>query len=184
MLPYGHIHQPKVDQSNIIYPGSLTSCGFDEPGDHGMVVGEINALENQKFENKGPDRLKSGIVNYQFVKMDEIGFEKKSIDISNILSNQELVDKLQLNENIIYKIELYGERNLDTAKFKEYANTSCENIYEINDNTHIKYNLEEISKEDTLKGIFTKKVLEDIKENEDNEKYYNAIEFVYRIMKG
>ena len=38
MLPYGHIHLPKVDDTGIIYPGSLTSCGFDELGEHGMVT--------------------------------------------------------------------------------------------------------------------------------------------------
>lgn len=34
----GHIHEKKVDDSKIIYPGSLLSIGFDELGEHGMVI--------------------------------------------------------------------------------------------------------------------------------------------------
>lgn len=35
----GHIHKNNIkENSNIIYPGSTISFGFDEPGEHGMVV--------------------------------------------------------------------------------------------------------------------------------------------------
>ena len=34
----GHIHERKVDGSNIVYPGSLLSIGFDELGEHGIVI--------------------------------------------------------------------------------------------------------------------------------------------------
>lgn len=34
----GHIHEKKVDDTKIIYPGSLTSIGFDELGEHGIVI--------------------------------------------------------------------------------------------------------------------------------------------------
>lgn len=33
----GHIHKPMYD-NNIVYPGSLISLGFDELGEHGMIV--------------------------------------------------------------------------------------------------------------------------------------------------
>ena len=36
----GHIHK-RDDSTNIVYPGSLISLGFDELGEHGMIVGEI-----------------------------------------------------------------------------------------------------------------------------------------------
>ena len=36
----GHIHK-RDDSSNIVYPGSLISLGFDELGEHGMIVGEF-----------------------------------------------------------------------------------------------------------------------------------------------
>ena len=144
---------PKVDSSKIIYPGSLTSCGFDEPSKHGMIVGNIEG----KY------------IDYQFVKVDDTEFEKKSIDITNINSTQELIDKLNLREHVIYKIELEGTRNFDTRKVEEELRIINKNICEVTDNSKANYDLEAISKEETLKGIFTKKILEEIKYNPKEE---------------
>ena len=36
-IALGHIHKKMLDK-NIIYPGSLISLGFDELGEHGMIV--------------------------------------------------------------------------------------------------------------------------------------------------
>ena len=144
---------PKVDSSKIIYPGSLTSCGFDEPSKHGMIVGNIEGKH----------------IDYQFVKVDDTEFEKKEIDISNINSTQELIDKLNLKENVIYKIELEGTRNFDTKNVEDELRVINKNVCEVIDDSKVNYNLEEISKEDTLKGIFTKKILEEIKKNPKDE---------------
>ena len=44
----GHIHKNNfISNGKIIYPGSTISLGFDELGEHGMVVGEINKNENK-----------------------------------------------------------------------------------------------------------------------------------------
>ena len=52
----GHIHKNNfISNGKIIYPGSTISLGFDELGEHGMVVGEIT-----KDENK-----------LEFIKLDE-----------------------------------------------------------------------------------------------------------------
>lgn len=38
----GHIHKNNYTSiERIVYPGSTVSIGFDEPGKHGMVCGEI-----------------------------------------------------------------------------------------------------------------------------------------------
>ena len=48
-IALGHIHK-RDDKTNIVYPGSLISLGFDELGEHGMIVGEIiNKELNKKF---------------------------------------------------------------------------------------------------------------------------------------
>lgn len=36
-IALGHIHKREIDK-NIVYPGSLLSLGFDELGQHGMIV--------------------------------------------------------------------------------------------------------------------------------------------------
>jgi len=40
-IALGHIHKPYYNseiKQKIVYPGSLISMGFDEPGEHGMIV--------------------------------------------------------------------------------------------------------------------------------------------------
>ena len=38
----GHIHKNNLDNKNrIYYPGSTIALGFDELGEHGMIVGEL-----------------------------------------------------------------------------------------------------------------------------------------------
>ncbi len=150
-----------------------------------MVEGTITVSENEKLKELSQNRLKSGFVTYKFIKLGEIEFERKVIDISNINSIQELIDKLDLNEKNIYKVELRGTRNIDVSEFEEQIKVVNKNVYEVIDETHVVYNLDELSKEETLKGIFAKKILNAIEEDKENEdKYYKALEFVYKVMKG
>lgn len=169
----GHIHIPCLNCSKqepksnkIVYPGSLIAGGFDETGKHGLVVGEIS---KEKLDVK-------------FVKMDDTEFEVKEIDISNCMSPNEVLDKLNLKDNI-YKIILTGIRNVDINTLKEMINISGKYVCEIEDKTRMDYDLENIAKQKTLKGIFTKKMLEELKyAPEEEQKIMQAIEYVYNNM--
>lgn len=68
-IALGHIH--KRDE---VYSGSLISLGFDEPGEHGFICGEII---NKKLYTK-------------FIKIDNREFVKKEFDVSDIYSEEEL----------------------------------------------------------------------------------------------
>ena len=55
----GHIHKKDYnteENQKIVYPGSTISLGFDELGEHGMIVGDVekNKLETQfiKLDDK------------------------------------------------------------------------------------------------------------------------------------
>lgn len=160
----GHIHMQKIDGSNIIYPGSLVAGGFDELGEHGLVIGEI---ENKK-------------VNIKFEKMDPQQFVIKEIDITNFQTVQEIVDCLDLEDDI-YRLVLTGVRHVNIQEIEEAIKDLAKYVTEIVDDTHLEYNLEEISKQNTLKGIFTKNILKVLDENPDKEKIIlNAIEYVYK----
>ncbi|MBR4111036.1 MAG: DNA repair exonuclease [Clostridia bacterium] len=162
----GHIHMPKVDDSNIIYPGSLTAGGFDELDEHGLVIGEI---ENKKVE-------------VQFKKMDFQQFAIKEIDITNFQTVQEIVDCLKLDEDI-YRLILTGVRHMSISSIEEAIKELPNYITEIIDNTHLEYNLDEIAKQNTLKGIFTKNMLNILEENPEKERIIlNAIEYIYKNM--
>ena len=92
-IALGHIHKQAIN-GNIVYPGSCIAFGFDELGEHGMLDVE---LEKNKLEIK-------------FIKLDEMEFIEKNIDISEINTEEELIEKIsnqKFEENKLYKIILH-----------------------------------------------------------------------------
>lgn len=150
-IALGHIHK-KMIKPNIAYPGSLISFGFDEIGEHGMIIGEIN-------EN----------VNLNFVKIDNKEFVEKEIDISDIYSEEDLIDKItneNYKENEFYKINLTGNKNFEINCEKVIKLINLKNILKIKNKTKMRYDLDEIAKDNNLKGICIKEMLNMLKENE------------------
>ena len=151
----GHVHK-RDDSSNIVYPGSLISLGFDELGEHGMIVGEI--IDDKLYK--------------QFIPIDERKFIEQEINVTDILSEEELIEKINnINtENNLYKINLIGYRNFPiNINIKLIKN----NIIKIKNNTKIKINISENNY--TLKGIFIKKLNEKKNKNEIDENTYEKI---------
>ena len=151
----GHIHK-RDDTSNIVYPGSLVSLGFDELGEHGMIVGEI-------IDKK---------LNKEFVKVDDREFVEFELDVSNIISEEELIEKINSinEENELYKIILVGYRNFPINIDIKLIN---KNIIKIKDNTKLKLDFKENNS--TLKGLFVKKLNERKNNNLIDEKTYEDI---------
>lgn len=154
----GHIHK-----RSEYYPGSLISMGFDETGEHGFIYGEI---KNKKLTTK-------------FIKADSREFKKMDFDVSNIYSEDELIEKLNSidTENNLYEINLIGQRNfiidLNLKLIKK-------NIIKIKNNTNLKIEIKENN--NTLKGISIKKLNDKLKKNEINKKEYDEIlELVIKI---
>ena len=133
-----------------------------------MVVGDIN-LETKE-------------IKYDFLEMDESEFEIINFDISNYNSIARIILDMNL-KNSIYKINLTGIRNVDVNELVESLKLSSNSICEIIDNTKSNYNLEQISKESNLKGVFTKTMLLKIKEHPEKEsEILKAIDVAYKYM--
>lgn len=159
----GHIHK-RDDSTNVVYPGSLISLGFDELGKHGMIVGEIN---NKKLKK-------------EFIKIDEREFVEKELDVSDILSEEELIEKINSinEENKLFKIILVGYRNFPININIKLIN---KNIIKIKNNTKIKIELKENNS--TLKGIFIKKLNERKNNNLiDEQTYENILEIAEQAL--
>lgn len=162
----GHIHKTNLskENTNIIYPGSTISLGFDELGKHGMIVGNI---ENEK-------------IDIEFIKLDDKEFKELELDITNLNEPEELLEKIEeldLNENDLYKIILKGNRNFEINTYKLYKQIETRNIIKIKDKTKIGYNLNKIANTTTLKGIFAEEMLNKLNdENIDKEIIERAIE--------
>ncbi len=161
----GHVHKNNLKSKNkFIYPGSTISLGFDELGEHGMIVGEIE-------KNK---------LYIDFIKLDDREFEEQNLDIGDFNSKEDLIEgirKLNLKSENIYKIVLIGKRNFEINTREILRVVSRENVLKIKDNTKISYNIEELAKQNNLKGIFIKEVLEAYKNGLcTEEEYQKAIE--------
>ena len=167
----GHIHKNNfTPNGKIIYPGSTMSLGFDELGEHGMVVGEItkNAAE------------------LNFIKLDETEYVEREINCTDINSIEELIEKIneiKIEQNKIYKIILVGKRNFEINIYDLYKYELNEKIIKIKNKTKPNYNIEEIAKENSLRGLFAKEILDELKkENYDENIIENALEIGIEIL--
>ena len=156
-IALGHIHKNNFNKDKkIIYPGSMIAGGFDELGKHGMVVGNID------------DDTKE--ISLKFIELDNKEFVEMDLDISEIFSKEELIERInsiRLDNDKYYKIVLIGNKNIeiDTNDLVKYIENK--NIIKLKGKTKIKYDLEKIATEQTLRGIFVKELLEQI--NKDNK---------------
>lgn len=153
----GHIH--KRDE---YYPGSLISLGFDEPGEHGFLYGEI-------FDKNNIDK--------KIVPVDDKEFIIRDFDISEIYSKEDLIEKINENdsENKFYEINLIGEKNVDTNISMKLINKS---IIKIKDNSAIRV---KESSDNSMNGIYFKLLknkyeLNEISEDEYREAYQIGLE--------
>ena len=172
-IALGHIHKTNYnEETNIIYPGSTISLGFDELGSHGMIVGEVDETTKK--------------INIEFIKIDEKEFVEYEIDISEIQTREELIEKInsiEIDEHKYYKIILIGNRQFEINKYDILKYIENANIIKIKDNTKIKYDLEKMALENSLKGIFVKELLQKIEEKpEEKEIYLKAIEIGLEAM--
>ena len=162
----GHIHKINLSNENktIIYPGSTISLGFDELGEHGMIVGNIE----------------NGKIDIEFIKLDDKEFKELELDITNLNEPEELLEKIEelnLNGNDLYKIILKGNRNFEINTYKLYKQIETRNIIKVKDKTKIGYDLKKIANTTTLKGIFAEEMLNKLNdENIDKEILERAIE--------
>ena len=166
-IALGHIHKPDYS-SEIVYPGSTISLGFDELGEHGMIVGDIQ----------------KGKITTEFIPLDDEKFKEIEMDVTDIMSKEELIEKineLEIQENEYIKIILKGNRNFEINKYDILKYLSNERIIKIKDYTKIAYDLKSIANENTLRGLFAKNMLEKLEAQEITEEEKQIIEKAIEI---
>lgn len=157
-IALGHIHKTNYQEENdnILYPGSLISLGFDEIGQHGMIVGEIQ---------------KNGInaeVKYEFIVLDEREFEEILVDITDKVDIETIIETInEIPENNNYKkIILTGKRSFEIDLEKIRKNIKNSRILKIKDETKLQIDLEKEQNDYTLRGLFIKEALQEMQKGE------------------
>lgn len=152
----GHIH--KRDE---FYCGSLISLGFDEPGEHGFIVGEIYKNGEKIISNK------------KFVRADDKEFVEKNIDISQFDSVDTIIEKInELPGEALYKVNLLGTRSFPIEIKYDLLN---KNIIKVKDKTSLKDDKRLKENDKTLRGIFMKKMNQKLKNGEISKEDYEQI---------
>ena len=198
----GHIHKANYEENknNFIYPGSLISFGFDELGGHGFLDVEINKnnseknnLINLKINNNNLNNSEINNNNLKinkkikFIKVDKRIFEEIKLNISEINSEEELIEKIKnvkTDKKRNYKIILEGYKNIEIDLNKIQKMVLNENILKVKDFSKVKYDIKELANQNNLKGVFINRILQ--KEEEGlctKEEAEQAIEIFINALK-
>lgn len=166
-IALGHIHKPDYG-TKIAYPGSMISLGFDELGEHGMIVGEVQ----------------KGKIDLQFVPLDEEEFKEIEVDVTRIEAKEELIEKinkLEIPNNQFVKIRLVGNRNFEINCYELIKYMENPRIIKIKDYTTLALDFEKLANENTLKGLFVKQMMEKLKQEEVSEEETKIIQKAIEI---
>lgn len=165
-LALGHIHKYKMDRldtrGQYCYSGCLEGRGFDECGDKGFVLLDIEY----------------GRVNTQFVKNSTRNFEEIEVDISDTMTTTEVKTKIDekvknISRNNLIKIILTGKVNINSERDINYLLKIYNDEFyfcKIYDKTTLKINYFDYENDASLKGEFIRMILnENLSEEEKKE---------------
>lgn len=154
-LALGHIHKYKMEKLDnrgmYCYSGCLEGRGFDECGDKGFVL--LN-IENNKIDT-------------QFIKNSTRNLEEIEVDITDTLTTTEVEMKIDekikdvTRENLI-KIVLAGKVDINSERDIEYLLKKYSDQFyfiKIYDKTTLKINYMDYENDASLKGEFIRMVL-------------------------
>lgn len=162
-IAIGHRHNfsgiLRENNTFYAYAGCPQGRGFDEVGDKGIILGEVT----------------KGAVDLNFIRTSKRNYYVEEIDISNSVSYDEVRLKIlsaideEERKNNLYKIILKGEIesyiNLNEAVILEKIKRDFYFVKVI-DKTEVKLDFDKISEDYSIKGVYAKKLLEKMKEED------------------
>ncbi len=158
-LALGHIHSYKRDRldarGRYCYPGCLEGRGFDECGEHGFVLLEIDG---------------EGSCTDHFIPFASRKLYTLHVDISECMTTpmigqciQEVLDREGYAPESMVKIQLEGRVDMECEKDISYLEKWLEGRYyflKIKDNSRIKADYSQYAKAASLKGEFVRTVMD------------------------
>lgn len=166
-IALGHIHKPSGLQNEngvyYCYPGCIEGRGFDELGYKGAMIGTVE----KGSVNLKPIRLSKR--RYEWINVDLDGCAEK-------MSALEIIRKeiKQYSDDTALRITLTGEvRQAFSIREKEIGTgPSFPYHIEIQDRTTLVPDIGQLEKENTLKGVFYRRMTQAIEETDKNSEQY------------
>lgn len=167
-LALGHVHEYSSDRLDArgvyCYPGCLEGRGFDEAGEHGFVVLDIDET--------------SGSSDTYFVPFARRNIYVAQVDVTGCESTFEIEQKLSsflnnagFTKDSLVKLELTGELDVECEKDTDYLCKQFENrfyAFKIKDCTAYRVDYMSYEHDVSLKGEFIRNVMgrDDINEQD------------------
>ena len=157
-----------------------------------MIIGEFEnySIVRMNTNHQNGYNVNEGTkVRIEHINIDPIKYETLYMNISGISSKEELITRInymEIDKNNFYKVVLKGKKDFLITEKYILDNIQWNNILRIEDETQREIDIEEISKENTLRGIFVKKILEKMEKETDTaekEKLEDAVELVLTEMR-
>lgn len=163
-LALGHIHAYKTEALDArgvyCYPGCLEGRGFDECGEHGFVVLDIDE--------------ESGKATREFVPVASRNLYEVPVDVTDCMTSGEMRERIceklfasqpqeRMSERSLVKVILTGTLDVECEKDVQYLVKSFENDFyfiKIYDETTLKVDIHQFMTDMSLKGEFVRKVME------------------------
>ena len=181
-LALGHVHGYKKEtldsRGEYCYPGCLECRGFDEYGEHGFVLLDVDLEEKAVASEFIPFALRNG----HYVE----------VDVSDCMSTAEIMDainetakKEHLPHEDFVKFVLVGEMALASEKDLDYLNQWIQDDYytvKVTDKTKIRIDYEDYQNDASLRGEFVRLVQAD--EKLSDEEKAQMIQYGIRALEG
>lgn len=180
-LALGHRHGfsgiQREGETFYAYSGCPEGRGFDELGEKGIIIGDIS----------------KGYNNLEFREISQRRYQHIEIDITGVNSKEDIINRIYKSlqgENTsdnFYKIVLKGEISDDiliNTKILQYR--MKENFYylKLKDETTFIIDYEKLKSENSLRGIFLKKIYEKMdSEPADKEKLERALKLALNALR-
>lgn len=167
-LALGHIHFYKCEmldtRGRYCYPGCLEARGFDEAGEHGYIILDIDPITHETKIEKRCDPIR-------------LVYEEE-VDVTGCMSSHEIADRIEeeidkrlLVESNLLKVILVGEVDAECEKNTDYIEKRFSSrFYEfrLKDQTRISIDFDAYAGSSSLKGEFVNlvKAAEDLSEED------------------
>lgn len=176
-LALGHIHsflEGKIEPNGVhVNPGCLEGRGFDETGQKGFVLLEINDAK----------------LHYQFIPFSKREIVILEVNISHLQEFYDLEKLIKnkinvIDNNSIVRLILRGEREYDYHYHQDILSLLNEKFFyaELVDETQIKIDYHQYLDDQSIIGVFVRNVLNNNKYNEKEKK--DIIDTGLKLLKG
>ena len=181
-LALGHVHSYKegcLDSRGVYcYSGCLEGRGFDECGEHGFVMLDID-VKNNSFKR-------------EFVNIAKRNIYSLEVDITGCVNSMEISDRIwqiikekKYDRRHLVKIILTGDVDVECEKNEEFLNKHFENEFyciKIKDESRLMINYDDFMYDESLKGEFVRTVKADL--TLTDEEKATVIRYGIQALKG